>query len=317
MVMVELMEEFLNTWCDGLGYNTVQSYFRYCKHIKQKFDLYEFSDIDVADLKPYHIQTVLNELNKDYAPSTIVKYKAILHNMMKCAVRWDICNYNIVDSCVLPRHENVKRQRNFWTTDEAARFVYWLTKDFGQNYCHDAQEVLFILLALCSGARRGELVALNQEDVSFGQININKTVYRGRAGQLYKPPKSKYGERVVSVPPQLTVKLDDMMAVRRACYRAISPFVFTQRSDATRQMPLDAPSHFFNYVVSRAPVPKITLHGLRHTHASMLIAEGMDVATVSKRLGHSKTSVTLDIYTHTDDSVDGQSAALVSRLLHI
>jgi integrase len=317
MVMVDLMEEFLNTWCDGLAYNTVQSYFRYCKHIKQKFEKYGFECIEVAELKPYHIQTVLNDLNNDYAPATIVKYKAILHNIMRCAVRWELCGHNIVDSCVLPRHEKVKKQRNFWTVDEAARFVYWLTKDYGQSCCYNVQECLFILLALCSGARRGELVALTTADVDYGQIRINKSCYRGRTGQLHKSPKSQYGERVVSVPPQLTVKIDDMCAKRRYENLTISPFVFTQRHDYTRQMPLDAPSHFFKYVVKFAPVPKITLHGLRHTHASMLIAEGVDVASVSKRLGHSKTSVTLDIYTHVGDFSDSLSAATVSRLLHI
>lgn len=67
----------------------------------------------------------------------------------------------------------------------------------------------------------------------------------------------------------------------------------------------------------RAPadkLPEITLHGLRHTSASILINQHTDIATVSKRLGHSRTSVTLDIYTHAIAEADKEAAAALDTI---
>jgi integrase len=199
-----------------------------------------------------------------------------------------------------------------WNADELAVFSHWLT----HCYRGDHQEILFIFLAMATGARRGELVALTRNDIGYGYININKTAYRACSGQLTKEPKSKHGCRIVTVSPKITDKIDDMMFRRGSVNGVISPYVFTQ-SDNIHQMAVDAPSHFFNKIVKEAPVPFITLHGLRHTHASILITEGVDIATVSKRLGHSKTSVTLDIYTHSSPTEDNNASSTISRILGI
>lgn len=62
-------------------------------------------------------------------------------------------------------------------------------------------------------------------------------------------------------------------------------------------------------------LPRVSFHGLRHTHASMLIAAGVDILTISRRLGHSKPSVTLDTYGHLIKGADAAAAEAIARLL--
>lgn len=319
MIFKELCNEWLTTWCEGLAYLTQRSYNTYCEHLKQMFDLVNIGDTDVADLKPYHIQKVLNALSCEWSSSTVVKYKAILHCIFKCAVRWEILNKNIVDCCVLPKgsgsdYEDTDEVKNYWTADEANTFVYWLLHD-GCPYRPTEQEIMYIILALATGARRGELVALTTDDIGYNYIRINKSSYRaGEGQQKNKKPKSKHSKRTVTVSPKIIDNLEGMMERRNRQNGWITPYVFTQRS-RPNQMSVDSPSHFFKRICKYAPVPTITLHGLRHTHASILIEDGLDVAAVSKRLGHSKTSTTLNIYTHSGEIADNNAASSISRIL--
>jgi integrase len=68
-------------------------------------------------------------------------------------------------------------------------------------------------------------------------------------------------------------------------------------------------------IASRIGVPEITFHGLRHTHASQLIAAGVDIVTISKRLGHARPSVTLAVYAHMFTSDDGKAAAAINAAM--
>lgn len=314
MTFNELTSEWLNTWCDGLAYLTTKSYKNYCEHLVHMFECFGYFSLGIDELRPYHIQKIINALSKTYAPSTVVKYKAILHSIFKCAMRWEILEKNIVELCVIPRHDETEVKKS-WTADEANTFVYWLMHDC-DGIITDQQEQMFILLALCTGARRGELVALRDVDVGYNYIDIHASAYRGENGQTLKQPKSKHGVRRVSVPPKVISMLNKVTSRRDMLNGWITPYVFTQRS-CPRQMSVDSPSHFFKRIQRLSPVPRITLHGLRHTHASLLIEAGIDVATVSARLGHSKKSVTLDIYTHAGINQDNSAAASIGHILGI
>jgi integrase len=68
-------------------------------------------------------------------------------------------------------------------------------------------------------------------------------------------------------------------------------------------------------IAARLDMPEITFHGLRHTHASQLIAAGIDIVTISKRLGHAKPSVTLAIYAHMFNTDDSKAAAAINAAL--
>ncbi len=89
--------------------------------------------------------------------------------------------------------------------------------------------------------------------------------------------------------------------------------VFT-RADGSLLRP-DAVTHRFAQLVDRAPVPKIRLHDLRHTHASLALSAGVDLKVVSDRLGHSTTAITADLYTHVVPSVARQAAESIAGVI--
>ena len=195
---------------------------------------------------------------------------------------------------------------------------------------------VYFYLALYGGFRRGEMVALTWEDIDFEEhtINICKAVSKTSGGQVIKDPKTESGNRTVSLPAVCFTKLrkwrvEQMeMAVslgskweglRGDDYDKNSVFI----TDTGSQMCVDTPSHKFKEILEmyNATVedeskilPIIRLHDLRHTSATLLLSENCDIETVSHRLGHSKASVTLDIYGHALETKDRSASEKLTQL---
>lgn len=179
--------------------------------------------------------------------------------------------------------------------------------------------IAYFYLALFSGARRGECVTLTWNDIDFvhNTVNITKATAITKSGQITKDPKTKAGRREIMLPSVVFEKLNEWKQEQRKHAEGIGDewkgetgidfeenYIFTQ--DNGKQLDVHTPTHKFkeilamyNSSVSEAEkLPEITLHDLRHCTASLLIASGIDVAEVTRMLGHSKISITLDTYTH-------------------
>lgn len=194
---------------------------------------------------------------------------------------------------------------------------------------------VYFNLAVYGGFRRGELIALTWEDINFKEqtVNICKAVSKTKAGQIVKEPKTESGKRVVSLPKvcfeklakwrreqmQLAVSLGSKWeGYRGKDYDKNNIFI----TDTGSQMCVDTPSHKFKEILAmyNATVPEenqlpiIRLHDLRHTCATLLLSENVDIETVSHRLGHSKASVTLDIYGHALETKDRSASDKLTEL---
>ncbi|MCR4904207.1 MAG: site-specific integrase [Butyrivibrio sp.] len=201
----------------------------------------------------------------------------------------------------------------------------------------DFQFKVYFYLALYGGFRRSELLALTWNDIDFDEnsISINKAITNVKAGQKVKDTKSSAGVRKINLPDvcfkllrlwykeqkSLSVKLGTMWTG----YRGIdydNNFVFINGSG--NMMSITLPRKKFkaiikNYnsqVADEYKLPDIRLHDLRHTSATLLLANGTDIETVSKRLGHSKTSVTLDVYGHALEEMDKKAAATLENIFY-
>ena len=195
--------------------------------------------------------------------------------------------------------------------------------------------VLFTL-AVYSGCRRGELCALTWKDIDFESqyLRITSGVTSSEEfKEQIKDPKTEAGNRTLKLPKScidLLKQLKDEQ--RRTCLRLGSAwegtrgkefddnFVFIQHNG--KRMNLQTPTKKFKKILiaynktvpEELQLPLIRLHDLRHTNASHLIAQGIDVETVAKRLGHSKPSMTLDIYGESLNSMDDKAAAVLDTL---
>lgn len=192
--------------------------------------------------------------------------------------------------------------------------------------------VALFSLMIYSSARRGEICALTWEDVDFraAEISISKAASTTRsAGQIVKGTKTEAGHRRVAVPKEALAalsawKVEEMELSMRlgSLWEGFRGpefnrnYVFIQRHSG-RMICADTIGKKFREVVElynakqkreKDRLPVIRLHDLRHTGASLMVSSGVDIVTVSHRLGHAKPSTTLDIYSHALPAKDREAS---------
>ncbi len=179
---------------------------------------------------------------------------------------------------------------------------------------------LLAVVGLSTGMRRGEMLALRWRDVDLdqAQLTVQQSLEETRAGLRFKPPKTKHARRTISLPAFAVAALRAHKAAQARDRLALGlgrqglgSLVF-QRPDGSPMRP-DTVSSEWRKAIAAAKAPKVSLHALRHTHASQLIASGLDVLTISRRLGHGAPSITLDVYSHLFKPADGAAAAVFDR----
>jgi integrase len=180
-----------------------------------------------------------------------------------------------------------------------------------------------VVMLLSTGMRRGELMALQWGDIDLdaGKMKIDRSVEVTRAkGLRIKPPKTHHGRRVITLPPIAT---DTLRAHRKAQLelrvklgigKLLSQhYVFGDLEGLMRHP--DWITYHWKRFAETQGFPDVTLHALRHSHASALIASGQDVVTVSRRLGHASPTITLSVYAHLFDKTDEAAATAIEAVL--
>jgi integrase len=181
-----------------------------------------------------------------------------------------------------------------------------------------------VLLALFCGLRRGEILALTWGNIDLDHkvLRIRRSLEETRSGGIrFKEPKSKAGRRDVTMPD---VVVDTLRKHRIAQLELRAKLGLGRLTDddllfvGLNGQPI-GPRHFSANVWPAAArsigVPEITFHALRHTHASQLIHAGLDVVTISKRLGHSSPTITLSVYAHLFSNDDSKAARAINEAL--
>lgn len=176
-------------------------------------------------------------------------------------------------------------------------------------------------LAFLSGMRRGELVGLRWEHVDLAArvLHVQQTRVQARRGVVESDPKTESGRRTVTLDDAAVGALldwrlrQDRDRDRWAEAWTDTGYVFTME-DGTPVKP-DYATRLFETLRKRAGLPKITLHGARHEHASLWIAGGGDVTQLSKRLGHSTSRITADLYVSRVGDADRVHADRVAGMI--
>jgi integrase len=179
------------------------------------------------------------------------------------------------------------------------------------------------LLALVGGLRLGEVLALRDRHMDLDKkvIHIREAVEDTKAhGVRIKSPKTRAGRRDVTLPDIAVTALSDYR--RQLLETRMKLGAGKRPDDALLFITLDGRplrpgnvSSDWGEIAASIGMPEISFHALRHTHASQLIASGVDIVTISKRLGHAKPSVTLAIYAHMFHTDDRKAAAAINAAL--
>jgi integrase len=178
------------------------------------------------------------------------------------------------------------------------------------------------MMALFTGMRLGEVLAVrwSRVDLDNKTIKVREALEATKGGIRFKPPKSKAGRRDITLPEIL---VDALREHRRAALelrmqlgvgRLPDEALLFSNLEGEPLQPSNVSSDW-GELAGRIGMPDVTFHGLRHSHASQLIDAGVDIVTVSKRLGHAKPSVTLAIYAHMFHIDDSKAAAAINAAL--
>jgi len=178
-----------------------------------------------------------------------------------------------------------------------------------------------VLLAVTTGMRRGEILGLHWKDVDLAAdtVTVRCSLEEARGGVRFKEPKTASGRRTLRLLP-LTVEALKRHRVEQAENRLRMGPVYEDnglvvcREDGRPWRP-DRFSTEFILFIDELEIPRVRFHDLRHTHATLLLHQGISPKVVSERLGHSSTSFTLDVYGHVTPVMEEEAVRAVDAAL--
>lgn len=267
-----------------------------------------FNNTLIDDLTVLKLQKITIELSKRYLNYTI--HLSVINRVLKYAVLLDIIKTNPLDKVIRPKQQEKRETKKAFTKDELTEFLTLAEKH--------ASPVLFVAWRTLAytGLRRGELLALEWSDIDFENrtLRVERTLVR-ISGQLStQSPKTKKSRRKITLDPRTIEILKNWrLKQKKILFKngaGKSELVFSNSSGGyLMESRLRDELRKF---LKRYDLPIISVHGLRHTHASILFEAGIEAKQIADRLGHSRIQTTLDMYTHINDN---QRYEVTDRLL--
>lgn len=259
-------------------------------------------DMKLSDLDRISYQKILNEYAKDHERQTTMDF----HHLLKGAV------LDAVDDGLVPRDPTRKaivkgkpprpKKNRYLNQFELHRLLASL--DLGSEISWE----WFILLVAKTGLRFSEALAITPSDFDFTRqtLAVNKT-WDYKNGGGFVPTKSRSSVRKVQIDWQLIVQFSVLVKD----LPKESP-VFVGENEKVYN---STANNVLARLCKQAEVPVITIHGLRHTHASLLLFAGVSIASVAKRLGHASMNTTEKTYLHIIQELENKDVDLVMRSL--
>ena len=256
---------------------------------------------------------------KKLSPATLEQHSTIIHSALASAERKKLVHRNeakLVDG--KPRRDTEDVRANCWEADEAKQFLEVARKA-------GPQRAAFYTLALESGMRKGEIVGLRWQDVDLDArtVTVARQLLRPGSEPVFGSPKSKSAKRTINISPETAQLLAEhkrhqaeVKMAHRTSYRD-QGLVFAKEEGKLGD-PLQSNNlgqREFAKLIREAGVKLITIHGLRHTSATLALKAGTPVHVVSQRLGHKKIEITLNVYAHALPSMQKDAARKLSELL--
>lgn len=332
---------------DHLSLRTFQDY---CRYIEKKA-LPVIGTMYMDKITSTIMQNLINDLKKHYQPASVHKIICAIDSVFRYAYVKRIIIENPLKRCTMPSIKG--DSMNFFDADQAKRFLKAIQIPYrekrtrkGKIYYEygemQLQLQVYFFIAIYGGLRRGEIIALTWNDIDFKNhiIHISKATSvvrnaeKNRLEQIIKDPKTQSGVRSVMLPNGCFDMLSKWRRQEEQMFNTLGDlwqgdkrsfernFVFIQEDG--KQMSIWTPEQALKRFIKRYnaqcltkdnELPDIRLHDLRHTNATLLLGNGVDIETVARRLGHRKASTTLDIYGHALPEKDSGASAKLAEIL--
>jgi integrase len=305
------LAEYLRAWCDAVPAVSPKTLERY-RQLGELQIIPHLGATKLQKLKPEHIEQWHGTLlGGGLAARTVGHAHRLLRLVLQRAVKNGTLSRNVASIHAPPPVE--EREIEILTAPQIEEALAKL----------DGHPLLPIAsLALATGLRRGELLGLQWGDVNLdaAALRVERSVEETRSGLRLKSPKTKRGRRNISLPAEAVSMLRAYKLKQLELRFALGMGNISEQTlifstvDGNLLSP-DNLSRDWRRVSAARKLPRVCFHALRHTHASVLIRAGVDILTISRRLGHSKASVTLDTYGHLIEGADAAAAKAIARIL--
>jgi len=311
--------EFLTHWLENVHKYTVRprTYERYEAMIRLHLGP-GIGHYQLQKLSPQHLHAFYSKkLDEGLSPTTVTGLHKMLHLALDRAVQWNLVPRNVCDAVTPPRAKRYEFQP--LSPEQVQQF---LTAADGHHL-----EALFVL-ALATGMRRGELLALKWQDINFaaGTLQVRRILthmpakLNGKGGYVEAEPKTEKSRRSIAIAPFALEKLKQHR-VRQVEERLKAGPAWTEK-DIVFCSTVGGHLHTsrilfkqFKALLAKAELPDIRLHDLRHSTATMLLGADVHPKVVQEILGHSQISMTMDIYSHVLPTMQQQAVSKLNDVL--
>jgi integrase len=317
------VRQWLETWLETVRSEitpkTAERYGEICRN----FLMPAFGNIELAKLAPTQIQTAYNAWavggRRDgkaggLSPQTRRHLHRVLRTALARAVEQQLIARNPADVFKkrLPKVE--RRDLVTLTADQSARLlealahsrVYWP-----------------VLLALSTGMRRGEILALRWKSVDLdgGTLRVVESLEETKTAIRFKVPKSGR-HRAITLPGYAVAELRRLKREQAESLLALGvrqsgDTLVCCRADGEPHRPLSLTYEFARFIRRFKDLPRVRFHDLRHSHATQLLSSGVHPKIASERLGHASVGITLDLYSHVTDTMQGEAAAKLDTAMQL
>jgi integrase len=307
LTVAAFLDRFAADWIAvHVSARTAESYVDMLAHVRRRLGNHPIQKLRPADLATFYADLSRSGL----APGSVGHVHRVLHRALGQAKAWGIVRDNPADMVKPPPVP--ERELPILQPDRARKMLDRLR---GQPL------YLLAALGLATGMRRNEMLALRWQDVDLdaGRLRVEIALEQTRAhGIRTKAPKTKKGRRTISLSAATVADLRAHWRAQQEQRLALGIGKSPDESsvlatfDGGQQSP-NAVTCAWDKAMAKIGMPEITLHSLRHTHASVLIASGMDILTISRRLGHASPTITLQVYGHLIDGADDRAARVMDE----
>jgi integrase len=308
----QTLADYLKGWLEAIEGTVRPRTFAEYERLVKRHIIPELGKLPVARLTPQDVERLAAAKRKGgLSPQTVLHVHRALHTALERAARQGLVVRNVVSLADPPRVP--RRETRILTPEESKTLI-----TTAANHEYGA---LFVVAVTC-GLREGELLALRWADVDLGEkpaLTVKRSLVRIQNTLQFAEPKSARSRRRVVLPAAAVAalkrhraqQLEARLKLGAAWTEAdlVFPDELGRPMDATRLL-----RRYWLPFLEQAGLPRVRLHDLRHTAASLLLAEGIHPKVASETLGHSAIGITMDLYSHTLPTLQEQAAEAMDRL---
>jgi integrase len=313
-----LFKDYLNKWIEeycknNLSYKTQKTY----NQLINSYIIPRLGNIPLSKLKPLNLQSFNNALQNELhlSGTTALHCHTIIHTALKYAVKWQIIDKNVSDAVERPKRSN--KLMNVLNADQLNLLL---------DNLKETSLYLPTLLAATTGIRRGEVLGLTWNNIDLDSNTMYIEVQLQNVNEeltLVSTKTDKSRRKIILLP--FTIPILKLERKKQIQNKLQLGEIYDNRNfvccmgDGRPYNPDYISRHFLRKLTllsEKLAIPKIRFHDLRHTHATLLLKEGINPKIVSERLGHSQVNITLDTYSHVLPDMQKEAADKLNNLLN-